>query len=177
MDAAAAALAKAAEFNDRCGEDAVRMLERADARARAATAKAAGEALLSTLTACFTELMGPRSQAKDLTARVLEQLPAQKSAAARGDFATDFYPAELVARVMTSFEAQPFRAEYAAQRLQYYFPDSPAAATQYVRDKASMQLVPASTEQVAASSGTAAGGSSSAPKVVKSAGEEAFARA
>jgi hypothetical protein len=177
MDAAAAALAKAAEFNDRCGEDAVRMLERADARARAATAKAAGEALLSTLTSCFTELMGPRSQAKDLTARVLEQLSAQKAAAARGDFAADFYPADLVSRVMTSFEAQPFRAEHATQRLRHYFPDSPAAASAYIRDKASMQLVPASTEQQAASSGIATGGASSSGQGVKSAGEEAFARA
>jgi len=177
MDAAAAALAKAAEFNDKCGEDAVRMLERADARARAATAKSAGEALLSTLTACFTELMGPRSQAKDLTARVLDQLSAQKAAAARGGFAAEFYPADLVARVMSSFEAQPFRAEYATQRLQHYFPASPAAATPYVRDKASMQLVPASAEQLAASSGIATGGASPAGQAVKSAGEEAFARA
>jgi hypothetical protein len=128
MESTAAALARLSLFNDKPGEDGVRMLERADARARAALAKGGGDALLSTLTACFTDQMDTHSQSREFVAKALELLSAQKAAAAKGDFAASYYPADFVEKAMGNLRAQPFRAKYTEERLSYYFPQPVAAA-------------------------------------------------
>ena len=128
MESPAAAIARLSLFNDKPGEDGVRMLERADARARAALAKGGGDALLSTLMACFTDQMDTHSQSREFVSKALELLSDQKAAAARGGFAASYYPADFVEKAMGSLRAQPFRAKYTEERLAHYFPQPVTAA-------------------------------------------------
>ena len=104
---------RVAKFKGQSGDEAIIMLEQADAYMRTAVGRGMGDARVQSLLAGFLDQMDPYSGPRHLVEQVMEQLAPQKAAALAGDFAQPMYPANLVDTVMANVKAYPHRIEHA----------------------------------------------------------------